>query len=79
VSWSNHIVSRRGRLLGGDRQALATLPAPPRQDLAPARRLHPRSKSVGLRPLPFPWLIRPLRHPAPASFNATFSQKSEQG
>jgi len=67
VSWSNHIVNRRGRLLGRDGQALATLPAPPRQDFAPARRAHPLSEPMGLRPLPFIWLIRPLRHAARAS------------
>ena len=67
VAWSNHIVSRRGRLLGRDGQAFPTPLAPPRQNFAPARRPHPRSKPVGLRPLPLPWLIRPLRHAARAS------------
>ena len=54
----------RSPLLGGNSQALAPLPAAAGQNLAPPRCTHPRPKPVGLGPLPFPWLIRPLRHVA---------------
>ena len=51
----------------GDGQAFASLPASPGENCAPAHRLHSRPKTVGLGPLPFFWLIRPLRHAAGVS------------